>query len=101
VRPRHLASRSTALTSNIDWDDWGQYLGDDVATVAILDRLIEHGHLLTIKGPSWRAREHEKLNAAHAQPQEQGKSSSKAPKTARTKKKATQKRTSSKRPRRR
>ena len=37
--------------------------GDDVATVAILDRLIEHGHLLTIEGPSYRAAEHTKLNA--------------------------------------
>ena len=101
VRPRHLASLSTALTSNIDWDDWGQYLGDEVATVAILDRLIEHGHLLTINGPSWRAREHAKLNAAHAQPQEQDQTRSKAPKTGRTKKKVANKRTSNKRPRRR
>lgn len=101
VRPRHMASRSTALTSNIDWDDWGQYLGDDVATVAILDRLIEHGHLLTINGPSWRAREHAKLNAAYRQPAAQDKTNSKAPKTGRAHKKVTKKRTSNKRPRRR
>ncbi len=105
VRPRHLASLSTALTSNIDWEDWGQYLGDEVATVAILDRLIEHGHLLTINGPSWRAREHERLNAEYSQPAEPDKTNSKAPKTGRTKKKvtkkATNKRIANKRPRRR
>jgi len=63
IRPRHEAGRSTVITSNLAWDKWGEYLGDDVATVAILDRLIEHGHLLTIEGPSYRAAEHTKLNA--------------------------------------
>jgi len=101
VRPRHQASSSTILTSNIKWDDWGQYLGDEVATVAILDRLIEHGHLLTINGPSWRAHEHEKLNAAYAQPAEQRTTSSTSPKRGGTRKKATKKRASKKRPRRR
>lgn len=62
IRPRHEAARSTAITSNIDWEDWGKYLGDDVAAAAVLDRLIEHGHLITIKGPSWRAQEHARLN---------------------------------------
>ena len=51
------------ITSNINWEAWGEYLGDDVATVAILDRLIEHGHLLTIEGSSWRSAQHQKLNA--------------------------------------
>lgn len=65
IRPRYQAPHSTILTSNIKWDDWGAYLGDDVATVAILDRLVEHGHLLTINGPSYRAYQHEQLNAGH------------------------------------
>jgi len=64
VRARYDAARSTAITSNIDWEDWGGTLGDDVATVAILDRLIHHGHLITIKGPSYRAAEHSRLNSA-------------------------------------
>ena len=62
VRARYDAARSTAITSNIEWDDWGNALGDDVATVAILDRLIHHGHLVTIEGPSYRAAEHTRLN---------------------------------------
>lgn len=68
IRPRHEAARSTVITSNIDWEKWGAYLGDDVASVAILDRLIEHGHLLTIDGPSYRAKEHSKLNASSTAP---------------------------------
>jgi DNA replication protein DnaC len=63
IRPRYQGTRSTVITSNIEWDKWGSYLGDDVATVAILDRLIEHGHLLRIDGPSWRGHQHEMLNA--------------------------------------
>ena len=63
VRPRHENAYSTVITSNIPWDRWGEYLGDDLASVAILDRLIEHGHVLTIDGPSYRAAEHSKLNA--------------------------------------
>jgi len=62
IRPRYEAPRSTIITSNIAWDAWGSYLGDDLASVAILDRLIHHGHLLTIDGPSYRAAEHSKLN---------------------------------------
>ncbi len=62
IRPRYQDTRSTVITSNIDWQAWGQYLGDDIATVAILDRLIEHGHLLTIEGPSWRGEQHRRLN---------------------------------------
>ena len=63
IAPRYDRRRSTVITSNIDWENWGDYLGDDVATVAILDRLVHHGHLVTINGPSWRAHEHQKLNA--------------------------------------
>ena len=67
VRPRHQAAKATAITSNIDWEVWGDYLGDDVATVAILDRLVEHGHLLNIIGPSWRSKQHKELNAGHGE----------------------------------
>ncbi len=65
IRQRHQAARSVVITSNIKWEDWGEYLGDDIATVAILDRLVEHGYLLTITGPSWRGEQHKQLNAEH------------------------------------
>ena len=64
IAPRYDHQRASIITSNIDWEDWGGYLGDDVATVAILDRLVHHGHLLNIDGPSYRAAQHEKLNSA-------------------------------------
>lgn len=63
VSSRYERQLSTIITTNINWEDWGQYLGgNDVATAAILDRLIHRGHSLTIEGPSWRAKEHKELN---------------------------------------
>lgn len=68
VGPRYESQAATIITSNIEWEHWGAYLGDDVATVAILDRLIHHGHLLRIEGPSYRAEQHKKLNAQPTEP---------------------------------
>ena len=59
---RYAAARSCIITTNIEWDQWGEYLGDDVATAAILDRLVHHSHAITIEGPSWRAHQHALLN---------------------------------------
>jgi len=69
---RYTAARSCIVTTNISWDEWGQYLGDDVATAAILDRLVHHSHAITIDGPSWRAHQHSKLNAASANAEQVG-----------------------------
>ncbi len=61
---RYAEARSCIITTNIAWDHWGEYLGDDVATAAILDRLVHHSHAITIDGPSWRAHQHTLLNNA-------------------------------------
>jgi DNA replication protein DnaC len=68
ISPRYQNPKSTIITSNIDWTEWGKALGDDIATVAILDRLLHHGHLINIDGPSYRAKEHERLNAQREMP---------------------------------
>lgn len=54
---------STLLTTNIDFKDLGDYLGDPVVTTAIVDRMVHHSILITIQGPSWRMHESKKLNA--------------------------------------
>lgn len=64
VAARYSAARSSIITTNISWDQWGDYLGDDVATAAILDRLVHRSHAITIDGPSWRAHQHSRLNNA-------------------------------------
>jgi hypothetical protein len=37
--------------------EWGSVFGDAVVATAILDRLLLHGHVLTIRGYSYRLRE--------------------------------------------
>jgi DNA replication protein DnaC len=68
VQARYEAALSTVITTNIDWELWPDYLGDHLATTAILDRLIHRGYTITIDGPSWRAHQHHKLNAKRNQP---------------------------------
>ena len=47
--------RSTALMTNIDFDAWGDYLGDAPLAMAFLDRLVDGAIVLKIKGRSYRA----------------------------------------------
>lgn len=53
---------STVLTTNIDFEQLGHYLGDPVVTTAIVDRMVHHSTVITIKGPSFRLNESKKLN---------------------------------------
>jgi DNA replication protein DnaC len=48
---------SLILTSNQPIGAWGDALGDPVVATAILDRLLHHSHVITIKGESYRLRE--------------------------------------------
>ncbi|MCB9690144.1 MAG: ATP-binding protein [Alphaproteobacteria bacterium] len=42
------------LTSNRSVGEWGHVFGDPVVATAILDRLLHHSHVLTIRGESYR-----------------------------------------------
>jgi DNA replication protein DnaC len=55
---------STLITSNIDFKQLGDYLGDPVATTAIVDRMVHHSIIINIHGPSYRIHESKKLNAS-------------------------------------
>jgi DNA replication protein DnaC len=48
---------SVILTSNKAFADWAEVLGDAVIATAILDRLLHHSHVLSIRGESYRLRE--------------------------------------------
>jgi len=54
---------STLMTTNIDFQELGDYLGDPVITTALVERLIHHAVIINIDGPSWRIHESKKLNA--------------------------------------
>jgi len=44
-------------TSNQPVGSWGDVLGDPVVATAVLDRLLHHSHVITIKGESYRLKE--------------------------------------------
>lgn len=49
---------SMILTSNLPFGQWGQIFANDTAlTSALLDRVLHHSHILTIKGESYRIKE--------------------------------------------
>lgn len=54
---------STIITTNIDFKDLGDYLGDPVVTTAIVDRMVHHSAIISIDGPSYRMHESSKINA--------------------------------------
>lgn len=55
---------STIITTNIDFKQLGDYLGDPVITTATVDRMIHHSIIISIQGPSWRLHESRRLNSA-------------------------------------
>lgn len=54
---RRYGRASMLLTSNRAVSEWGEVFGDAVVATAILDRLLHHSHVLTIRGESYRLRE--------------------------------------------
>ena len=54
----HRYERSSViLTSNKSVTEWPEVFGDHAIATAILDRLLHHSHVLSIKGNSYRLRE--------------------------------------------
>ena len=45
---------SIIITSNKDFDEWAEMMGDEVMTTAMLDRLLHHAHIYTMNGDSYR-----------------------------------------------
>jgi DNA replication protein DnaC len=54
---RRYERGSMLITSNRAVGEWGTVFGDPVVATAILDRLLHHSHVLTIRGDSYRLRE--------------------------------------------
>ncbi|NVN10929.1 IS21-like element helper ATPase IstB [Nguyenibacter vanlangensis] len=54
---RRYERGSILLTSNRSVGEWGEVFGDPVVATAILDRLLHHSTVITIRGDSYRLRE--------------------------------------------
>ena len=50
--------RPTILTSNKSLTDWAQIVQDVSLAAALVDRLLHHGQVFYLKGPSWRTKDH-------------------------------------------
>lgn len=57
---RRYEKGSTLITSNRSVSEWGDVFGDTVVATAILDRLLHHSHIITIRGESYRLKEKRK-----------------------------------------
>lgn len=53
---RRYERGSMLITSNRSVGEWGVVFGDPVVATAILDRLLHHSHVVTIRGDSYRLR---------------------------------------------
>ena len=53
---RRYERGSVLITSNRSVGEWGSVFGDPVVATAILDRLLHHSHVITIRGDSYRLR---------------------------------------------
>ena len=65
------------LTSNRSVGEWGTVFGDPIVATAILDRLLHHSHVITIRGDSYRLKEKRRSGllqkATAAEPKEEKK----------------------------
>jgi DNA replication protein DnaC len=54
---RRYEQGSVLISSNRPVEEWDEIFGDQVVAAAILDRLMHHSHVVTIRGDSYRLRE--------------------------------------------
>lgn len=53
----HYERASLIVTSNKAFSAWGEIFGDDVVAAAMIDRLVHHAEILSLKGDSYRLRD--------------------------------------------
>ena len=53
---RRYEKGAMLITSNRNISEWGTVFGDAIVATAILDRLLHHSHVITIRGDSYRLR---------------------------------------------
>ncbi|CAH0326696.1 Insertion sequence IS5376 putative ATP-binding protein [Microbacterium sp. Bi128] len=50
---------SQVLTSNLSFARWGDVFGDQVVVFAMIDRIVHHAEVVTLRGSSFRLRNHQ------------------------------------------
>jgi len=54
---RRYERASLIVTSNKPFSAWGEIFGDEVVAAAMIDRLVHHAEILSLKGDSYRLRD--------------------------------------------
>ena len=54
---RRYEHASLIVTSNKPFSAWGEIFGDDAVAVAMVDRLVHHAEILSLKGDSYRLKD--------------------------------------------
>ena len=54
ISTRYAERRSTIITTNSTFSDWGNILHDSVIATAVADRLVENSEIFLLAGPSLR-----------------------------------------------
>ncbi len=57
---RRYERAATMITTNRSVNEWGEIFGDSVVAAAILDRLLHHSQVLTIRSDSYRLKANRK-----------------------------------------
>jgi len=53
---------STAHTSNMGFEEWGEIFGDEILAAALIRRLVHRGHIVNIPGNDYRILHHADLH---------------------------------------
>jgi DNA replication protein DnaC len=56
---RRYEQASLIVTSNKNFSLWGEIFGDDTVATAMIDRLVHHAEILSLKGDSYRLKNHD------------------------------------------
>jgi DNA replication protein DnaC len=56
---RRYERASLIVTSNKPFSAWGEIFGDDSSAAAMIDRLVHHAELISLKGDSYRLKDHD------------------------------------------
>jgi|SRR5579864_6518397 len=56
AKPIDFQQRPTVITSNKSLTEWAAIVQDASLAAALVDRILHHGEVFYLKGPSWRVK---------------------------------------------
>jgi DNA replication protein DnaC len=64
---RRYERASLIVTSNKPFSAWGEIFGDEATAVAMIDRLVHHAEILSLKGDSYRLKDRDLARPTQAE----------------------------------